>query len=212
MKKIILSIIYCTTLFNTSLRAESSMADELKEASTNSLSSRFRVGYFGGLGYQGRIGGNGDTRISGLLIEGGVYGLFNPIQNFLDFEVGLSGKYNTGMSSSSNDSDTDKTKYYAGLKQVTLYGGTVFRFGDTKKAIAFGLSKALYISEVQSDELKADGYKKHNLENAIGAYVEYQNGNSKIFFTRIEIEKIDIVGETETNKDTVGSILFGIKF
>ena len=186
------------------------MADELKGASKESVSSRFRVGYFGGLGYQARIGGEGDTRISGLLLEGGLYGLFNPIQNFLDFEVGLSGKYNTGVGISSND--TDKTRYYAGLKQITLYGGTVFRFGATQKAIAVGLSKALYIDEVQSDELKADGYKKHNLENGIGAYVEYQNGNSRISFTRIEIERIDIVGETERSKDTVGSILFGIKY
>ena len=211
MKKLILGAVCCATLLATQpLSAESSMADELKGAATGSVSSRFRVGYFGGLGYQGRIGGDGDTRIQGLLLEGGLYGLFNPIKNFLDFEVGLSGKYNMGMSTSSSNSN--EKKYYAGLKQATVYGGTVFRFGETNKALAVGVSKALTISEVQSDELKADGYEKHDLENGIGAYIEYQSGTDSIFFTRLEVEKIDIVGEVETSEDTVGSIVLGMKF
>jgi len=210
MKKSILGAICCATLLTISpLSASSSMADELKGASAGTAKTRFRGGYSFGIGYQGRIGGEGDTKIQGLLIEGGVYGLFNPIQNFLDIEVGLSGKYNTGMSTSSNNS---KTKYYAGLKQVTIYSGTVFRFGKTKKAIAVGVSKALYIDEVQSDELKASGMKKHDLENGIGAYIEYQSGNSDIFFARVEVEQIDVVSTTETSKDTIGSILFGMKF
>ena len=188
------------------LNAESSITDELKKASTGLMSSRFRAGYFGGIGYQGRISGDGDARISGLLLEVGIYTLFNPIRNFLDFEVGLSGKYNTGMSSSSSN------KYYAGLKQITVYGGTIFCFSEAKKAISIGLSKALYIDEVQSDDLKADGYKKHDLENGIGIYIEYQSDDKNIFFARLEIERIDIVGEIETSKDTVGSILFGLKF
>jgi len=211
MKKLLLCSVSSVALLATQpLIADSSIADELKEASTGSASSRFRVGYFAGIGYQGRIGGEGDTKIQGLLIEGGLYGLFNPIRNFLDFEVGISGKYNTGMSSSSSNSG--KTTYYAGLKQVTMYGGTVFRFGETNKALAVGLSKALYISEVQSDELKASGYKKHDLENGIGAYIEYQSGDSEIYFTRVEVEKIDIVGERETSEETIGSILIGMKF
>ena len=80
------------------------------------------------------------------------------------------------------------------------------------KKLLLGVSKALYIDEVQSDELKASGYKKHDLENGIGAYIEYQSGNKGIFFSRLEVEKIDIVSEIETNKETVGSILVGIKF
>jgi len=209
MKKLVLGTV-CSLILLTPqvLSAESSIADELKAASTGSVASRFRLGYFGGIGYQGSIG-DGDTRIQGLLLEGGIYTLFNPIENFLDFEIGLSGKYNTGMSTSSNNSAKE---YYAGLKQITAYGGTVFRFGESKKAIAVGVSKALYIDEVQSDELKASGYKKHNLENGIGAYIEYQSGDKEIFFTRLEVEKIDIVGEIETSKETVGSILLGMKF
>jgi hypothetical protein len=209
MKKLLGAICYTTLLAINPLSA-SSMTDELKEASAGTVSSRFRVGYFGGIGYQGRIGGDGDTKIQGLLLEGGVYGLFNPVKNFLDFEVGISGKYNTGMNSSSSDSG--KTTYYAGLKQVTVYGGTVFRFGETKKALAVGVSKALYISEVQSDELKSAGIQKHDFENGIGAYIEYQSGDTGIFFTRVEVEQIDVVSLTETNKETIGSILFGMKF
>ena len=213
MKKLLLGAVCCATLLVTQpLSAESSMADELKGAAAGSVSSRFKVGYSAGIGYQGRIGGDGDTKIQGLLLEGGLYGLFNPIRNFFDIEVGINGKYNTGMSSSSSNSG--KTTYYAGLKQVTMYGGTVFRFGEKGKALSVGVSKALYIDEVQSDELKADGYKKHNLENGVGAYIEYQTDETTggIFFARVEVERIDIVGETETNEDTVGSILFGMKF
>lgn len=211
MKKSILSLGACLTLLTINpLNAESSITDQLKDAGTGNVASRFRVGYYLGGGYQGRIGGDGDTKIQGLLLEGGVYGLFNPIKNFLDMEVGISGKYNTGMSTSSSNSN-DKT-YYAGLSQVTVYGGTVFRFGETQKAIAVGLSKALYIDEVQTDELKQAGVKKHEFDNGIGAYIEYQSGNTSIFFTRVEIEKIDVVGEVETNEETVGSLLFGIKF
>ena len=211
MIKSILGAVCCMSLLAINpLNADSSMADELKGASSGTVSSRFRGGYSFGIGYQGRMGGEGDTKIQGLLFEGGVYGLINPIQNFLDIEVGLSGKYNTGMSTSSNDSS--ETKYYAGLKQVTIYGGTVFRFGKSKKAIAIGVSKALYIDEVQSDDLKEAGIKKHDLENGVGAYIEYQSGDSDIFFVRAEVEQIDVVSELETSQDTIGSILVGMKF
>ena len=124
-------------------------------------------------------------------------------------EVGLSGKYNTGMSTSS---DSGNETYYAGLQQVTIYGGTVFRFGDTKKALAVGVSKALYIDEVQTDDLKDAGIEKHDLENGIGAYIEYQSGDTNIFFARIEVERIDVISDIETSEDTIGSILFGMKF
>lgn len=164
------------------------------------------------MGYQGRIGGDGDTKIQGFLLEGGLYGLFNPVRNLFDIEVGINGKYNTGMNTSSSDSG--KKTYYAGLKQVTIYGGTVFRFGERGKALSLGVSKALYISEVQSDELKEDGYKKHDLENGLGAYIEYQTDETSggIFFVRAEVEKMDIVSEIETQEETIGSILFGMKF
>ncbi len=213
MKRLILCTLSCITLFvSQPLSAGSSFEDELKDSSSGTVSSRFRVGYSAGIGYQGRISGDGDTKIQGLLLEVGLYGLFNPIRNFFDIEIGLNGKYNTGMSSTS--SSYGKTTYYAGLKQVTIYGGTVFRLGGSAKALCVGVSKAIYINEVQSDELKASGYKKHDLENGIGAYIEYQTDemDGSIFFTRVELEKIDIVSETQISNDTVGSILFGMKF
>jgi len=211
MKKFMLSVLGCISLLTTQpLNAETSMDEMLKKASTGSAKMRFRGGYSVGIGYQGRIGGDGDTKIQGLMLEGGVYGLFNPIQNFLDIEVGLSGKYNPGMSTSSSDSG--KETYYAGLQQITIYGGTVFRFGNQKKALAIGVSKALYIDEVQTDDLKNAGIPKHDLENGVGAYIEYQSGDSQIFFSRIEIEQIDVVSEFETSEDTIGTILVGMKF
>ena len=212
MQKSILSIVCCAVLLVQSLNAQSSIEDELKSSSTGSVSSRFRVGYSIGVGYQGRLSGDGDTKIQGLLLESGVYALFNPVRNFFDIEIGISGKYNTGMSSSSSDSG--EVSYYSGLKQVTLYGGTVFRFGEEGKALSVGISKALYIDEVQSDELKAQGYEKHDLENGIGAYLEYQTDEigGNIFFIRAELEKIDIVSQMQTSNDIVGTILCGMKY
>jgi len=213
MKKTILGAVCCATLLTVQpLSAGSAIEDELKDSSAGTVSSRFKFGYSAGIGYQGRIGGEGDTKIQGLLFEGGLYGLFNPVRNLFDIEVGINGKYNTGMSSSSSNSG--KKTYYAGLKQVTLYGGTVFRFGEKGKALSLGVSKALYIDEVQSDELKADGYKKHDLENGLGAYIEYQTDETTggIFFVRAEVEKMDIVSVTETQEETIGSILLGMKF
>ncbi len=108
-------------------------------------------------------------------------------------------------------SDSNEKKY-TGLKQITLYAGPVFRFGETEKAIAIGVSKALYMDEVQPDKLKKAGIKKNDLENDIGAYIEYQSGNNDIFFIRLEVEKIDIISEEKISKDTVASISLGKKF
>ncbi len=213
MKKSILGVLSCIVLFvSQPLSAESSFEDELKKSSSGTVSSRFRVGYFAGIGYQGRIGGDGDTKIQGLLLEGGLYGLFNPVRNFFDIEIGINGKYNTGMNKTSSDSG--KTTYYAGLKQITLYGGLVFRVGEEGKALSLGLSKAIYINEVQTDELKDSGIKKHDLENGMGAYIEYQTDelSGNIFFVRAEVERIDIVSAYDTVQDNVGSILVGMKY
>jgi hypothetical protein len=215
MKKILLSatLIFIGVLSSMQSLSADTLTDELKETSSGSVSNRFRGGFFVGGGYQGRIGGDGDTAIQGLTGEAGLYGLFNPIQNFVDIEVGVSGKYNIGF----EDTKEDKTvrKYYSGLKQVTLYGGPVFRFGETKKAVALGLSKALYIDEVLSDKQKEDGVKKHDFQNGLGAYIEYQSDfldTNNIFFARAEVEQIDIVSATKTDKDTFGSIIFGVKY
>jgi hypothetical protein len=211
MKKCILTLLLLVAI-SPSVEAETSFTDELKAASSGSVSSRFRGGYYAGIGYQGRIGGDGDTRIQGLLLEGGVYGMFNPIRNFLDFEVGISGKYNTGAKTTNNNSG--KSSYYSGLKQITAYGGTIFRFGEQGKALSIGVSKAFYIDEVQTKDLKNLGYKKNNLENGLGVYAEYQTDeiSGGVYFVRLEIEKIDIVSLRNTNKDTVASLLFGMKF
>ncbi len=209
MKKIILIGLVVLGI-STAQAEEASLVDELKDASAGSVSTRFKGGYYMGIGYQGRVSGDGDTRIQGLLLEGGLYMLFNPVRNFFDIEVGVSGKYNTGMSS--KDSSGDK-EYYAGLKQGTVYAGLVFRRGDKGKGFSLGVSKAFTIDEVQTDEMKADNMKKHDIENGIGIYGEYQTDElGGITFTRVEIERIDIVGDNKTDEDIVASILFGIKY
>jgi hypothetical protein len=217
MKKILLSatLIFIGVLLSIqSLSADTlDIKNELKETASGSVSNRFRGGFFVGAGYGGRIGGDGYTAIQGITGEAGLYGLFNPIQNFVDIEVGVSGKYNFGTEDKKDDGSI--RKYYSGLKQVTVYGGPVFRFAETKKAVGIGLSKALYMDEVLSDEQKKDGVKKHDLENGIGAYIEYQADilkNNNIFFARAEVEQIDIVSATKTDKDTVGSIIIGYKY
>lgn len=214
MKKIVFLVLVLVSIGfsdKTDLSKES-IIDALKAASSGTVSSRFRFGYFLGLGYQGRVSGDGNTKIQGLLLEGGLYGLFNPIRNFTDIEIGISGKYNTGASTSSSSSNS--TKYYAGLKQVTAYSGIVFRSGTKGKALALGISKALYIDEIQSDEMKAQNIKKHDLKNGIGVYAEYQTDEitKQITFVRVEVEKIDVVSDNKTSKDTLASILIGWKF
>jgi len=212
MKKTILGMVCCATLLTIQpLSADTSIEDGLKQKSAGTVSSRFRGGYSFGLGYQGTLGGDGGTKIQGFLFEAGLYTLINPLRNMFDIELGANVKYNTGVTSTSGDSG--KKTYYAGLKQATIYGGTVFRFGETGNALAIGVSKAFYMDEVQSDELKKDNVKKHDLENGMGAYVEYQTDElGGISFIRLEVERMDVVGEVETSEDTVGSILFGMKF
>jgi hypothetical protein len=70
MKKIILGAVCCMSLLTINpLNADTSLEDELKGASSGTVSSRFRGGYSFGIGYQGRMGGDGDTKIQGLLLE-----------------------------------------------------------------------------------------------------------------------------------------------
>jgi len=68
----LLGAICCATLLATQPLSASSIEDEMKDASAGLVSSRFRGGYFLGAGYQGRIGGDGDTKIQGILFEGGL--------------------------------------------------------------------------------------------------------------------------------------------
>ena len=66
MKKLLLSVLYCVTVFTSQpLKAADSMEDLLKDSSTGELASKFRGGFFLGGGYQGTAGGDGDTKIQG---------------------------------------------------------------------------------------------------------------------------------------------------
>lgn len=219
MKKIIIStVLLGISLMQPSMANAStgaSMEDALKDTSAGSFTSRFRGGYLAGVGFQSSAGGDGVTNIGGFLVELGVYGLFNPIKNFVDIEIGLTGKLNTGMSSTSRGTTgaTEKT-YYSGLTQVTIYGGPVFRFDDGKKGIGIGISKALHIEERQSNDMEKANIQKNNLENGLGVYIEYQTNEllGNITFIKLTAETVDIVNNANKNQDVLAGILIGLKF
>lgn len=196
----------------TNNQAIDSLEEALKDESSGSFTSRFKIGYYGGIGYQASVKSEQETEISGLLLEGGVYTLFNPIKNFFDIEVGLNAKYNTGIEITSND---DETKYYSGLQQATVYVGPVFRFDEGRKAISIGLSKALYMKAVRTDEMKEKGIKENDIENGLGVYIEYQYMDligKNIGFSRLEVEQFDIISDKSKTEETVAGIIFGMKF
>lgn len=190
--------------------------DLLKDASSGSVSSRFRGGYYFAGGYQHTVDAEEDSRvkISSFIVEGGVYGLFNPIRNFFDVEVGLNGKYNIGSKNDDEPHSAEKV-YNPGLLQATAYSGLVFRFSGGKSALSLGVSKALYLKEIQTKEMEDANVEENDIENGLGAYIEYQYMGEKtgtIGFTRIEVERFDIKSNLKDESETVGSLLFGLKF
>jgi len=190
--------------------------DILKDASSGSVSSRFIGGYYLAGGYNGAVHSDKDSKVKveGFIIEGGVYSLFNPIRNFFDVEVGLNGKYTFGTEDDKQQNTSKKT-YHPELLQATIYSGLVFRFSEGKSALSVGVSKALYLKEVQTDEMKKAKVEENDIENGLGAYIEYQYMGEKkgtIAFSRIEVEKFDIKSNIKDESETVASLLFGLKF
>jgi len=214
MKKSIVGIILFCLIQN--LIANDELEQTLRENANGEISSRFRIGTSIGFGYQGNIDNNdGNMKINGSSIELGLYGLFNPIRNLFDIEIGINGKYNIGKAPKTNN--LGETTYYSRFGQIMTYGGIIFRLGEKKSnALSIGILKSLYMEEFQKDKEKDNGVEKHDLEDTIGAYIEYQVANNKklfkeIVFIRMEIEKIDISSNNETNENIVGTILIGIK-
>ncbi len=180
--------------------------------------NRFRYGFYGAIGGQRANNSDVSPRISGLVLEGGVYTLMNPIKNFADIEVGASFKYNGGAKMTNENSR--QPKYYNGLKQISAYAGPVFQFGGGKHAVGFGVSKAFYLGEVKGDD--NDKTPKNDLSNGLGAYAEYQwmgqkSTNSSrhlIPFARLTIEKFDmeIANSNKTSDQTVVGLAVGTKY
>jgi len=185
-----------------------SLEEALKETSSGAFTSRFKWGGYLGVGYQGAINSESKAPVEGLLLEIGVYSLFNPIQNFFDVEVGLNGKYTTGVESTNGEKE-----YKAGLLEASIYSGFVFRYNEGVDALSIGLSKILYVKEDETENMEKDNIETQDLENGLGAYLEYQymsKGSKIIGFTRLEIEQFDIKSDSE--KEKIISLIIGMKY
>lgn len=208
------TLLLVTSVSTSSIAADLDMDSLLKEKTSGTSRVRFG-GYIGG-GYQGALNSKTDTKIQGLQFEAGVYALFNPVKKMFDIEVGLSGKYNAGLKVD-NESSGDIT-YYAGLKQVSVYGGPVIQIDGGRQAVGFGVSKALYIDEVRSKDADELNIAEKDLSNGLGAYLEYQwiDDNKAIMFVRVEGEKFDIkdkdADDSTKESQNVAGIVIGIKF
>jgi hypothetical protein len=194
------------------LTKNDSLEEALKEASSSIFTSRFRWGYSFGIGYQGARDSEAKAPIQGILFEGGLYTLFNPIRNYFDIELGINGKYSTGLEDRHYDREEDK-EYHAGLKQATIYSGIVFRYDEGRHGISFGISKSLYAKEYETDDMKENNIETKDLENGLGAYIEYQymSKGRNIGFTRLEIEEFDIKSNGVNEKEKIISFLIGMK-
>ena len=220
-RKLLVTVLMSALLLsNETLYANDILKKQLEEASAGSISSRFIGGFYWGAGFQGTVGSKVTTNIDndeystnflGFLVEGGVYGLFNPIRNFADIEVGLNAKYNTGL-----DSDSDEKSFHPALFQSSIYSGLVFRFDKGRKALSIGVSKALYMREYINDKMKEIGFYEHDIENGLGVYIEYQHPDLKIgkgiAFTRFDIEQLDVIANNEKVSETVIGFLVGFKY
>ncbi|MDO4709182.1 MAG: hypothetical protein Q4B94_05075 [Pseudomonadota bacterium] len=220
----ILSLISSQVLANSNQAAahnekNGSIEDQIKSESKGA--SRARFGIYGSAGYQGSSGSSfGAPRINGFLLDGGAYMMVNPIRNFADIEIGISGKYNTG--SEIKDRNYRNPRHYNGLAQASIYAGPVFQISGGKHAIGFGLSKALSISEVKGDN--RDKTPKNKLSNGLGAYLEYQwqglkskSGDSSrhlIPFTRLSVERFELTHaiSKKSSEQTVIGLVVGTKY
>ncbi|MBK6853643.1 MAG: hypothetical protein IPG93_19215 [Burkholderiales bacterium] len=180
---------------------------------------RFRGGVYGSLGWGHgtRIStpNGGSTGPSGLHVEAGVYGLFNPIRDFADIETGLS---LTGMTSSSTQSNngavSNKTGYIAGQ----IYAGPVFRLGQSGSALAVGMQALVGTKIVKNGE---DTFVKQyppKMKPKPGLYVEYQYQrglDNAIYFSRLTVTKYEVTFQgapASVNDQGKGNTLLTLQF
>lgn len=197
-------------------KQESSANDIIGQLKTESKGlGRTRFGMYGAVGYQGAINSDVSPSINGLVFDGGVYVLVNPIKQLVDVEVGTNIKYNPGLEI--NNKDTGSVKYQNGLSQATVYAGPVFQVG--KSAIGVGASKALYLREEKGN--KDDKTPRNELSNGLGVYAEYQWDGKRqegsrytIPFARLTVERFDLTNATtkNTSEQTVVGVVFGAKY
>jgi hypothetical protein len=199
-----------------------SIEDQLKSSSAGV--GRFRWGYYGGAGWG--VGSKisdaatGGTRPSGLALDGGVYGLFNPIRDFADIEAGVGIR---GLLPTSQSSDGGSTTYKSGYIGATVYGGPVFRFGQGgASAIAIGAQLDVSAKILSTSEDPFYQRYKGKMSPAVGAYVEYQyksDSSKSIYYTRLNVARYDakFSGASAAINDqgkgnTMATVTFGVKY
>lgn len=162
-----------------------SIEDQLKQEAKGV--GRFRGGWYGSIGYvsssKQSTATDGQVKLGGFPLEGGIYGLFNPIRDFADIEAGLGLKVILPTESSGNGSGTT---YSYGYSALSAYAGPVFRLGG-ESSIAVGgfIDKPFSILKSSTDPF----FKTHSgkPKSALGGYVEYQYSKGQdrtIYFTR----------------------------
>lgn len=198
-----------------------SIEDKIQQSSSGV--GRFRGGFYGsvGWGFGSRIDipGGGGTRPSGLHLEGGVYGLFNPIRDFFDIEAGLG---LSGMTPSSSESNGGGTSYKTGYVAGLIYAGPVFRLGQSGSALSLGV-QALLGNKVLKDS--NDAFVRQypaTMKSKPGFFAEYQYQGGKdkaIYFSRLTGSKYDVEFEgapasvnDQGKGNTLITVQFGIKY
>lgn len=167
--------------------------DQLKAESKGV--GRFRGGYYGGIGMaRGNekitYANTGGTKLSGIVFEGGVYGLFNPIRDWVDVEAGIGLKMALpGKTSSSTGSD----KYSHGYNAASVYAGPVFRSSNSAVGMGVFLNTDSTVT-TDSNDAFSNKYKSKMI-NSPGYYLEYQYGkpgSKAIYFFRLNYNKYDL--------------------
>jgi hypothetical protein len=175
--------------------ASSSVEDQLRRSSEGV--GRFRGGFYGALGWgfgsKIKDATTGGTRPSGPVVDLGLYGLFNPIRDFADIEVGGGLRAMVPTSVSTNGG---RTEYKSGFVAGSVYAGPVFRLGkDGSSALALGAQLELGAKVLKDSADPFMGRYDAKLKPSLGGYLEYQYKGEKakaIYYTRLSLSKYDV--------------------
>lgn len=186
---------------------------------------RFRGGLYGSLGWgvgsKVKFPVGGGTRPSGFHIEGGAYGLFNPVRDLADIEGGIGVSFLTPSSQTTGSGQVD---YKTGFVAATVYAGPVFRLGRSGSSLALGAQLLLGNKVLKDSNDAFIAAYPAKMKSSLGIYGEYQykgteDGSKAIYFTRVAASRYDVTFQgapTSINDQGQGDILMtvsvGIKY